>query len=477
MRESGRRTNRARAAGYLAALGVAMLVAFAVVPTLTGVASAAPALTPASTAAEQWAYGGEGWSNTTLTLGNATSTWDASFGWTVIFTVTNESPGTFLIEEQRTVGVTVTATYTGPIVQATYNYHADEQDVAFATLTNASVVYVDGTAVPALGLANESVAITGALAESISVTTAGHTRSASLNVNGAASGRVNFAPALGLIPLNLSGVNQWNSTATASGGAFWNVSYQWQEMGYNGTTGTGSGTFAGNWTRAGTVSLTGFKLEAVPVFTDHRTRIAVELVVQGPFDNYDGFVLVPHAFDLFGASAKQYDSMSFGSTSITSAETLYLSSGPNGLEVTAAQTTFGADDSAIDAEATPTAGASPAAPTQSPGATVTGQPMSVAQAQAESNCLTSGCGAAAVGPNGLLLVGLVGLVVVAIVGTVGVIEWRSYARRRSQKGLVGGYGESWTNGVPPAGAVPGSVEPPAGPSNGPSAPEDPNRRL
>jgi hypothetical protein len=467
----------AKTAGLVAAMGVAMLVAFAVVPTLTGVASAAPALTPASTsAAEQWAYGGEGWSNTTLQYGNSTATWDSSFGWTVIFTVTNEStPGTFLIEEQRTVGVTIAATYSGPALTATYNYHADEQDVAFATLTNASVVYVNGAAVPALGLENESVSITGALAESIAVTVGSHTRSASLNVNGLAAGQVSFAPSLGLIPLNLSGVNQWNSSATAAGSAFWNTSYLWQEQGYNGTTGSGSGTFAGNWTQSGTVSLTGYKLEIVPVFTDHKSRIAIELIVQGPFDSYDGFVLVPHAFDPFGASAKQYDSMSFGSASITSAETLYLSQGPHGLEITAAQTTFGSDDSAIDAEATPMSASGPAAAESGPSATVVGQPMSVPAAQAESNCLTTGCAAPAAGLNGLLLVGLVGLVVVAVVGTIGVIEWRSYARRRSQKGLVGGYGESWTNGVPPAASVPASVQAPSAPMSGPPAPEDPNR--
>lgn len=475
MRESKAKTNRARAVGLLAALGVAMVVAFAVVPTLSGVASAAPAVAPASTASEQWAYGGEGWSNYTYHFGNTSSTWNASFGWTVIFSVTNETPaGTYLVEEQRTVGATVTATYSGPRGSANYYYHADEQDLAFATLTNASVVYVNGQAVPALGLENESESTTSALAQSISVTFGNATRSASLYVNGTEAGGVSFSPSLGLLPLNLSGVSQWNSSATATGSAFWNVSYTATEQGYNGTTGTHSGDFAGNWTRSGLETVNGFKFQAVPVFTDHKTRVGVQLQVQGPFDIYDGFVLVPHAFDPFGAAAQPYASLSFGSASINSAETLYLSSGPHGLAVTAAQTSFGAVDSGIGALATPTSSATPAA-SSGPGATVTGQPMSVSAAQAEANCLTTGCGTSVAGVSGLLLVAVFALVVVAIVGTVGVIGWRAYAQRRSQKGPAGGYGETWTNGVPPAGAVQGSAPSPSAPMSGPQTPEDPNR--
>ena len=100
--------------------------------------------------------------------------------------------------------------------------------------------------------------------------------------------------------------------------------------------------------------------------------------------------------------------------------------------------------------------------------------MSVAQANAEANCLTNGCGgAAATGPSGALLVALVGVAVAVVVGTIGVIEWRSYARRQSQKGLVGGYGESWPNGVPPAAAL---SPPTMNPNNEQMLADDPNRR-
>jgi len=441
--------------GWVAAAGVALLFAFAVVPALSGAASAAPATSAASTnPSTQWAYGGQGWSNNSAQFGNVTITWDASFGWTVVFTATATGPGVWMIEEQRTVGITIAATYSGPVVQATYNYHAQESDVAFANLTNQSTVYVNGQPVAALGIDNASAQANGSIAEMATKTVNGHMASASLNVNGVAQAATSFSPSLGLIPLNLTGVNEWNSSATASPSASWNVSYAWTDQGFNGTSGSGSGYKDGSLSGTGQVNLTGFKLHVEPgsMFHDGKDRVAVVLVVQGVFDCYDGFILLPHDFDLFGSAAHDYDASSLGSAAI-SAETLYLSNGPTGPSVTAAATTFGSDDASVNALATPSGGNTPAAGAGSPGTTVTGQPMSVAQANAESKCLTGSCNAAAGGATSdIILVALVGAAVVAVAGTVGVIEWRSYARRKSQKGLVGGYGESWPNGVPPAAA-------------------------
>lgn len=468
--ENGKR--RARAG--LAALGVTLLVTLAAVAAFSGGTSAAPAMTPASVSGSaSWAYGGEGWSNNSLQLGNTTATWDASFGWTVIFTVTNSTtPDTFVVEEQRTVGITISANYAGPVVNLSYNYQADETDVAFANVTNASVVYSDGTAVAALGIDNTSARIQGAIAQSVSKTVAGATRSASLDVTGSAQAALSFAPSFGLVPLNLSGTRSWNSTSTVSGAANWSLTAAWAEQGYNGTTGSGTVTHAGNWSTAGPVSLQGTLIGVSSGFRDHQARTGVVLIVQGPFDTYDGFVFVPHAFDLFG-TAQPFASMSFGSASITSGETLYLSATARGLGITAASTTFAGDDASVGgASGTAAPSAQPTASPE-PGATVTGQPMSVAQAQAESACLTHGCSASATPSNGLFEAAVIGLVVAAVVGTVGVVEWRSYARRRSQKGLVGGYGESWTNGTPPPGAIPGSAQAPAPPAGSPAGPEEP----
>jgi len=441
--------------GWVAAAGVALLLAFVAVPALSGAASAAPVMSTAATnPSTQWAYGGQGWSNNTLQYGNVTITWDASFGWTVVFTLTPTSPGTWQLEEQRSVGITVAATYTGPVVHATYNYNAEEHDVAFANLTNMSTVYVSGQPVPALGIDNASAALNGSIAESATKTIHGQTASASLNVKGVAQASTSFSPSLGLIPLNLSGVDQWNSSSTGSPSASWNVSYNWADQGFNGTTGSGSGYKAGSLSGTGPVTVNGFKVHVNPsIFHDGKSRIGIILIVQGVFDTYDGFILVPHDFDLFGGAPHGYDSVALGSAGI-SAETLYLSSGPGGFQVTAAASTFGANALSTNALATPTSSASPAASQASPSGTVVAQPMSVSQANAEANCLVYGCsGAASAASMGGLFIALIGAAVVVVVGTVGVIEWRSYARRRSQAGLVGGYGESWPNGLPPAAAL------------------------
>jgi len=461
--------------GWIIALGMAALVGLALGPALAGTASAAPVQPASANAADQWAYGGQGYSNGTTTLESATVTWNATFGWTVIYTATNTSPTTVMLEEQRTVGISLLVTLTSPNVTGSYTYHASETDVAFVNLTNASTVHVAGQPVPALGIDNESLAVDAAVDQAVHVNAFGLSHSAFLNISGVAQGSVQFAPSLGLIPLNLTGVTEWNSSSITTPQASWDITYDWAEYRWAGATTSGSGSAVGNWTASGPIYVTGFLAAVTHVWDDHQPRVGILLVVQGPVDAYDGFILVPHAFDLFGGAAHTYDSDSLGSASVGSGEgqTLFVSETPRGPMVTAAETTFGATAVPVGAAAVlgqSSTGPSPAASSDaSPSAAVYGQPMSVAQAQAENACLTTGCGPAASGGFGALLgIAALALAVVAVVGTVSVIEWRSYARRRSQKALVGGYGESWTNG-PPA----GSLEAPSAPAPGSSFPQGP----
>jgi hypothetical protein len=468
--------------GWLALTGVTLLMAALAVPAFAGAASASPVLSAAVTApssTQQWAYGGQGWSNGTWTVGNLTETWNASFGWAVIFTATaDNATGSVLLEEQRTVGVDALVTFSAPHQSLQYTLHAMEADTAFANLTTGAVVYVNGSAVPALGIDNASTAISASVDQSVVRTLGPLSASAYLNVTGNAHGSVQFAPALGLIPLNLTGVDQWNSSAIATPAASWAIGYAWSDHGLNGTSGSGSGSHSGNWTASGPVFLTGFKadLHAPVVFRDHQPRTAIVLIVQGGADLYDGFILVPHGFDMFGGSGPSAVPVTYGSASIASGEVLFLTPGRVGASsLTAAQSTFGASPGAATL-GQPVAGLSPSA-APAPGNSVTAQPMTVPAAQAESSCLANGCASASShGPAGMLLVLLVAAAVVVIVGSVGVIEWRSYARRKSQKGLVGGYGESWPNGVPPAAAA-HFPQAPTTPAGGPSGPEEPVQKL
>jgi hypothetical protein len=467
------RRKRSGTMGWLVVAGIATLLAIAVAPAMAGSANAA-APAPA-TGSNQWAYGGQANATGSLTVNGNSVAWDATLGWTVIFTATNTSNSTVQLEEQRTVGVDFTTTFTSPTVSATYTYHGTESDVAFVNLTDAATVTVNGAAVPALGIANESLSLQAAVDQSIHATIAGHSKSGWLNVSGTAQGAVSFAPALGIVPLNLTGVQTWNSTATSSPAVSWNIHYAWNDQGWNGSSAAGTGAANGNWSTSGPVNLTGYRLSVGNAFNDHQTRTAILLIVQGPVDAYDGYILVPHNFDLFGGSAHGFDAASLGSASIAtgSAETLYTSTTPRGPMVTMADTSFAgsatADSSLTQPLAVVGSAIAPSSAPAGPGVAVDGEPMTVPAAQAETACLTNGCSAASSSTVGSLLgVAAIALAVVAVVGTVAVIEWRSYSRRRSQKGLVGGYGESWTNGVPPP-----SAQAPAAPASAPLGPEGP----
>lgn len=431
--------------------GVVLLLAVAIVPAVSGAASSGgtPAVSAATTTQgpcssagghtgplpdSQWAYGGQGWSNWTFTFGNVTYSYNSSFGWTVVFTViSNATTGVTLLEEQRTMGITVWSNLTKPNLTVTYFYHASEVDGAFANITNHSTVYVNDTPVPALGILNASVAACSVIDEALQVTNATATRTASLNVTGVAEASVSFSPSLGLVPLNLTGVDMWNSSSTATSAASWNISFAYTEL--NGAS--GSGSKVGSLSGSAQVNVTGFRCWARHAFSDHRSRIGVILTVQGPFNAYDGFILLPRHFDFFGSATHNYDSLGFGSAGISS-ETLYLSPRSGGLAVTAADQSFAAFDTGMGAFAGPRFGFSPEAPS-SPMLTVYGQPMSVSQAKAVGQGLTSTPrgvstpapvqGSAPTTHGSSMIVPLVVIVVVGIVGTIGAVAWVSYRRR------------------------------------------------
>lgn len=483
------------------AAGIAVFLGLAMIPVLSGAAStslvpsaatdpssipcsgvssgggsgspSAATVAPALATDTSWAYGGQAWWNYTITFDSTTIVYNSSFGWTVVLSVTETSSGYWMIEEQRTLGITILKSVTTPKVTVNYCYHAQEDDVAFANITNHSTVYVNDAPVPALGIVNASVAVNGLVDQTLSLKNSTGTYTASLKATGKATASVSFSPSLGLIPLNLTKVHEWNSTSTATYAANWDFEYAYTEL--NGSSGSHSKT--GSLSGTVPISLMGYDFGPHHPFSDHKSRIGVILVIQGPFNSYDGFILVPRAFDLFGGGVHPYDSFGFGTSSITS-EDLYFSPGPGGLAITAADQSFGSVDVAGNAwigsitEATPTASSYPSA-------TVEGQPMTVAQAQSLDQKLTSVPGASAAGAahtGGVVLV-VLGVVIVAVVVTVGVIVWRSSSRRRSTGGFVGSYGMTGTNGVPPAVQSPRSPAGPSTPPSGPGSYEDPNRRL
>lgn len=449
------------------AAGVVILLALAVVPTIAGAASPSArsvvaATSPTSTCSTsshggppptdtQWAYGGQGWSNWSFSFNNVTITYNSSFGWTVVFTVlSNATTGITMLEEQRTLGINVWSNVTKPNLTVSYLYHAQEIDGAFANVTNHSTVYVNDQPVAALGILNASVAACSEINQALVVANQTVTRTASLNVTGVAEASVAFSPSLGLVPLNLTGVYMWNSSATATSAASWNISYAYTKL----DGASGSGSKVGSFSGTAEVYLIGYRCSAHHGFSDHKSRLGAIVTLQGPFNSYDGFILLPRGFDFFGTASHAYDPYGFGTAGISS-ESLYLSSGRGGLMITAADQSFGAVNSGVNGFAGPNFDlASPASPS-SPAATVYGQPMTVSQAKAVDQGLTGtpvlsthtpSRGTSGFASGASLVVVLVAVVVAVVVGTVVAVEWVSFRRSRSTNT------ERGSQNTPPEGA-------------------------
>ncbi len=460
----------------LVVTGVALLMALALGPTLAGLSSAAP-VSPAATGSvsAEWAYGGQNGSSGTYSAPNATLSWSATVGIVVIFNATNTSAHTVELSAERTVSIvlSVTGTVTNNSTTYTAAYALDllEVDSAHANISNDSSVMVGGNATPALGIDNASASVRDNLSESLVVSDAAVNPLLAdyLNVSGAAQASVQFSPSLGLIPLNLTGISSWSSSATATPSASWSINYTWVQH-LLGTTTNGSGKGGGGWNATGVVTLSGSAFTVgLPHFSDGKTRTAVVLEITGPVDLYDGFILIPSGFDFLGGGTHVWAGHSFGSATMHP-EDLYVLGGRIGVRsLSAARAQFGATGSV--ALAVPETGA-PQTST-SPSGQVTMQPESPSQAQAQADCLQHGCPAAGSWFSGLVAIGLIALVV-GVIAAAGVFEWRSHSRRKTSSNLAGTSGRSGLSGAsngaagsPSAGTPAQSPPSPGGPGSGP----------
>jgi len=452
--------------------GAAVLVVVALLAGFVGVASAAP-VTPSASATTAWAYGGTNSSSGTLKIGDTVITWNVTVAVDVIFNATPTVANTTAIQVQRTIAVDVLLTVTSPNLTGSFSVKGLEVDNGYANVTNASQVDASGTMVPALGLINSSVSAKASLNEALVGARDNASAFAYFNVSGAAHGAVDFTPALGLIPLNLTGISSWNSTAIAHPSANWNFSYNYAYRGWNGTNGKGAATRIGAWNATGPVNLTGQVLSLPAAhFGDHAARTAILLMVTGPADLYDGFLIIPHGFDLFGGQRQVFDYASLSTSTITG-DVVFVTAGHlHVMSFSAARVSFTSSDPPVTT-ATSSSGPVPATAPLSAGqgGSVLAQPESVSAAESQAHCLQFGCGSTGGWLSGLAGAALVGALIAVVVGTVGVVEWRSYSRRKTAKNqLVGGYSEGMGLGVPPG------ANQPIGPSTPPSVggPESPN---
>ena len=453
-----------RTTNALATLAVVVVLAM-VLPALAATAQGSPvaAAGPASASAtQQWAYGGAKWVNVSLQLGNASYSAHTFFGWQVIFTATNTTTGTVALEAQRTMAASLFASYcapncTKPTSAGNLSIRGNESDTGFANLTALSQVYENGTATPALGIDNASSQGTANLNESYSLTVGARTASGHLTVTGSSHGSVAFQPSLGLVPWNVGPNVTWNSSAAYAASGAWSFAYQYGATSLLGASVSGSGSPNGTVSGTGSVTLVGAELGTITL-ANGRTVPVIAVAVTGPFDDVDGFLLVPHGFEIFGVGHHDWDGHSFGAEQVsTSRLDIALDATGHRFQVVASATSYAGTDSSLLSGRT-VASTGPAPPNPPGGTVVQGQPETVADAQHSSTCLTTNCAGTTSAAGSILPFLLVGLVAVVVVGTVGIVEYRSWSRRKSGGGqLVGGYSQQ----VPASADLP---PPPAGPS-------------
>ncbi|HEV2429441.1 MAG TPA: hypothetical protein VGV64_06330 [Thermoplasmata archaeon] len=412
--------------------------------------SAAAGSVPSSSSpsgSASWAFGADRTVSASGTARDGVSTYSiqATFGWHTIVSQTNVSSNVSYLQANRTMGGTLSATYCRPNCQhpgamATINERAWETELGFANFTTQGSVLEGGKPVPALAILNSSARLRGSLLETESVwamTVHGRvTQQARLTVSTSAHATVTFQPALGLVPLNLSGASAWNSSATYSAQGAWNVSYAYTSTSFTGFTTSRSGSAPGNFSRpGGLVYLNGSVLGA-ELLTGGLSTQAVSLQVAGPFSIWDGLLLVPAASDLYGASGTAgWSSVATGTQSASTASVDVGARGTLGhLPVLASAVRF-SSAATNNGTTAPSVGPSNALTTDSvpfdgPAPTVIqGQPEGVSVAQSSAGCLIAACSTP--GAAGRLPMGT--LVVAAVVGLGAVIGGIAVARRQPPK--------------------------------------------
>jgi hypothetical protein len=457
--------------GTLAMVGAAML-ALLIVPGLAVPASATP--TPLSGAAsQQWAYGAQKWVNVSATYGNATYDAHAFFGWHVVWTATNTSATTTQLEVQRTVQGSYYADLCSPnCANATNSGNLTivgwETDTGFANLTDAATVTMNGSQVPAVGLLNANAQVAGNISESLTLVLAHHgTSKTSLNVAGSAHASVSLTPALGLVPINVSTGDRWNSSSAFAAAGAWTIGFTYAHQAFGGGLTSAARTVNGSVNASGTVNLAGGDLGAITL-ANGATVPVIALAWSGPFDDVDGVILVPHDFDLFGSGDHAWAGDALGSESVATTQVDVSVDAAHRMHIVAAATAFDSSDSSLATQSAPSEVAGPASASSGP-TVLQAQPESVSAAQQGSSCLLGHCTAPAASTGNALALGLiVGLVVVVVVGSVSVIEYRVWARRRAERGspAAGGPIRNVTH-LPPNGAVMGNPANPPPPATVP----------
>ncbi len=480
------RTPASRTLRTLPVLGTVLVVAMTLAMLLAVPVFAAPISAPAAASGlttsvatasgsnvQQWAYGGSKTISGDVTVTGANGTgfelqYHAFYGWTVVFTQTNNSTNSgFQIEAQRTAAAQLdvelctpncaSATWTG-----NYTASATQTATAFGNFTRDGTVYLDGAPVSALGILNASGQTAQVLHSELTVTGPAQTRHWYFNVSASAEAQVTFSPELGLIPYNVQPGDSWNSSSAYNFSGSYDLT--WSFLGPHTSAGS---TVSKTLASTGTVDLQADYNQAFTLANHELTHILVMSLSGGPFDVYDGVIILPHSGNVFNGDPSAVGGQGLGvAPSASTAAVDYDSSGGH-LGIDAASTNF----VPASAGSLPVSSFTTAASSTS-GGDVQAQPMTVKAADACASSLLSG-GTCATSSGGLLtqLFHSTAFEVVALVlGVVVLVAVLAAAVGRRPRAPPPVRVPATASGTVPAGASGQLAPPPRAPPQQPSDP-------
>lgn len=460
------------------AMTLAMLIALPVFAAPTSAPAASGGLTTSFVTAsgspvQQWAYGGSKTISGDVTVTGTNGTgfelqYHAFYGWTVVFTQTNNSTNSgFQIEAQRTAAAQLyvelcTPNCASPTWTGNYTASATQTATAFGNFTREGTVYEDGAPSSALGILNASGQTQAALHSELTVTGPVQTRHWFFNVSASAQAQVTFTPELGLIPYNVQPGTSWNSSAAYAFSGAYDLS--WTFLGPH-SSASGGGTK--DISADGTVNLQADYNQAFTLDNHELTHILVMSLSGGPFDLYDGVIILPHAGNVFNGDPSAIGGEGLGVAPAASTAAVDYDSSSGHLGIAAAATNFVPAAAGALPATTLTTDAS-----STSGGDVQAQPMSVPAAESCATSLLSGgtCVASGGGWISQLFHSTAFEVVALVIGVVALVAVLAVAVGRRPRAPPPVRVPSTASGRVPPGATGQLAPPPRAPPQQPSDP-------
>ncbi|MDE1820201.1 MAG: hypothetical protein KGJ23_07330 [Euryarchaeota archaeon] len=300
-------------------LALSMLLPFTTAAPTTGFTSPSP-----GAPAESWAWGATFAKTDQGTFSGTTQSgvpWSLSFSihgflsWNTVLTQTNTSTTSFELEAQRVIlgAYFLSATGTqGPTTgSVNITVLAWEQDHSFSNFTTTGTVLLNGTtSVPAVAIESVHALVNSNLTARVNASlTGGQTGAMQGYASGAvhADATLNFAPALGLVPVTPVPDSWWNSTSTYTAQGTYADACHFQFSATNpmgaSTSGTGTCGGSGSLDATNTVWLRGTDAgdDYLAGFGHYRSTL-LELGGNLDFNIHDGLIFVPGHLDVFGGT-------------------------------------------------------------------------------------------------------------------------------------------------------------------------------